>query len=606
MEDLAQTEIPGLESLSEESHQAGKIKRNDPILVILGNPPYSGHSATKNDWTEKLLKEDVDGAQSYYKVDGEPLGERNPKWLQDDYVKFLRFSQWKIHKAGHGIVGMITNHSYLDNPTFRGMRQSLMNTFNEIYIIDLHGNGLKKETTPEGGKDENVFDIRQGVSIFMGIKKKGKKGCNVFVDDLSGLRKEKYDWLAETKFSKKTYEATKPNKPFYFLKKDNTKDIREFLEWPLLENIFPVFNTGIVTKRDGLAIASQKHELLAKINTFKNKTLSDEEVARVFNLPLKDNDKWDIVKSRAEVNKEVNLIDFIKPISYRPFDTQQIFYHDYIVARKVESVMSNMLHDNLGLVSGKNWASVGSKVHDLAFISDTILDLNFFRRGGAVLFPLYLYKKENKQKNIHSMMLFEPEQKYGSNRRANISSLIIDQLEASYKTKFESKDLMPEHILHYCYGILFSNVYRKMYAEFLKIDFPRIPFTRNQKLFLQIAELGNELTELHLLKRKSNSETLAKYRGKGDDKIVRIKYDQESGFLFINEKNYFEGISTEVWDYTIGGYQVLDKYLKSREDNLLKDPAHFCKVTASLARTIEIQKKLDDLFKKIEFIRIKS
>ncbi|MFM7486717.1 MAG: N-6 DNA methylase, partial [Cytophagales bacterium] len=187
MEDLAQTEIPGLESLSDESHQAGKVKRHDPILVILGNPPYSGHSATKNDWTEKLLKEDIDGAQSYYKVDGEPLGEKNPKWLQDDYVKFLRFSQWKIHKAGHGIVGMITNHSYLDNPTFRGMRQSLMNTFNEIYIIDLHGNGLKKETTPEGGKDENVFDIRQGVSIFIGIKEKDKKCCKVFADDLFGV-----------------------------------------------------------------------------------------------------------------------------------------------------------------------------------------------------------------------------------------------------------------------------------------------------------------------------------------------------------------------------------------------------------------------------------
>jgi predicted helicase len=606
MEDLAQTEIPGLESLSDESHRAGKVKRHDPILVILGNPPYSGHSATKNDWTEKLLKEDVDGAQSYYKVDGEPLGEKNPKWLQDDYVKFLRFSQWKIHKAGHGIVGMITNHSYLDNPTFRGMRQSLMNTFNEIYIIDLHGNGLKKETTPEGGKDENVFDIRQGVSIFIGIKEKGKKGCKVFADDLFGVRKEKYDWLAETKFSKKTYEAAKPGKPFYFLKKDNTKDIKEFLEWPLLENIFPVYNTGIVTKRDGLAIASQKSELIAKINTFKNRTLSDEEVARVFNLPLKDNDKWDITKSRVEVNKEANLIDFIKPISYRPFDTAQIFYHDYIVARKVQSVMSNMLHNNLGLVSGKNWASVGSKVYDLAFISENILDLNFYRRGGTVLFPLYIYKKENKRKIAHSMMLFEPEEKYGSDgRRPNISKLIKDQLEASYKKKFESKDLMPEHILHYCYGILYSNVYRKMYSEFLKFDFPRIPFTENHKLFLQIAELGNELVQLHLLKHKLLNKIVTKYKGKGDDRIVKLKYLEERGTLFINEKNYFEGILFEVWDYTIGGYQVLDKYLKSREDRLMNDPAHFCKVVTSLTLTIEIQRKLDTLFKQIEFIKVK-
>ncbi|MGA9111847.1 MAG: N-6 DNA methylase [Smithella sp.] len=175
MEDLAQVDIPGLSSLSEESHLAGKVKKDQPVLVICGNPPYSGQSANQNAWTEKLLKEDIDGAQSYYQVDGEPLGEKNPKWLQDDYVKFLRFAQWKIQKAGYGIVGMITNHSYLDNPTFRGMRQSLMHTFNEIYILDLHGNSLKKETTPEGGKDENVFDIRQGVAIAVFVKQKIKK-----------------------------------------------------------------------------------------------------------------------------------------------------------------------------------------------------------------------------------------------------------------------------------------------------------------------------------------------------------------------------------------------------------------------------------------------
>jgi len=203
MEDLAQVDIPGLSSLAEESHLAGRVKKDQPILVICGNPPYSGHSANQNEWTDKLLKEDVDGAQSYYQVDGKPLGEKNPKWLQDDYVKFLRFAQWKIQKAGFGIVGMITNHSYLDNPTFRGMRQSLMNTFNEIYILDLHGNSLKKETTPQGEKDENVFDIRQGVAIALFVKQKSGKRCKVFHTDLYGLREIKYDWLDNNTLEKK-------------------------------------------------------------------------------------------------------------------------------------------------------------------------------------------------------------------------------------------------------------------------------------------------------------------------------------------------------------------------------------------------------------------
>jgi len=181
MEEIKQIAIPGLSSLSEESYLAGKVKKEQPVLVILGNPPYSGISANINEWTERLLKEDIDGTQSYYKMDGQPLGERNPKMLQDDYVKFLRFAQWKIQTSGYGIVGMITNHSYLDNPTFRGMRQSLMKTFDEIYILDLHGNSLKKETTPDGTKDENVFDIRQGVAIALFVKNKNRKKHRYFI-----------------------------------------------------------------------------------------------------------------------------------------------------------------------------------------------------------------------------------------------------------------------------------------------------------------------------------------------------------------------------------------------------------------------------------------
>ena len=602
MEDLAQTEIPGLESLSEESHKAGKVKKHDPILVILGNPPYSGHSATKNEWTEKLLKEDVDGAQSYYKVDGEPLGEKNPKWLQDDYVKFLRFDQWKIQKAGHGIVGMITNHSYLDNPTFRGMRQSLMKTFNEIYVIDLHGNALKKETTPDGEKDENVFDIRQGVSIALFIKQKEKTGCKIFADDLFGLREEKYDWLEKTKFSKKTFELTKPEKPFYFLKKDNTKGIKEFLAWPDLEEIFPVSNTGIVTKRDGLAISPTAHELTLKINNFRNKTLSDKDVANVFNLPLVDKDKWDLAESRVKVQEIQNLNDFIKPVTYRPFDNEFIFYHDFIVARKVESVMAHMLSHNIGLVSGKNWGSVGSKVYDLAFVTESMIDLNFYRRGGTVLFPLYIYKSaEPKRKHINTMMLFEPEVQYDSKGRvSNISKEVQDKLEKAHQKKFA-----PEQLLYYVYAVLYSNTYREKYAEFLKIDFPRIPFTSDYKLFLQLSELGEQLSELHLLKHRSLNKPIAKYKGKGDDRIEKPKYDESKQIVFINAANYFEGIAPEVWNYHIGGYQVMEKYLKDRRGRVMDDPVHYCKMATAISETIGLQNKIDEIFSKVEMNLIK-
>jgi predicted helicase len=230
MEDIAQIEIPGIGSLSEESRLAGKVKK-EPILVIMGNPPYSGISSTINDWTEKLLKQDLDGAQGYYTVDNKPLGEKKV-WLQDDYVKFLRFAQWKIQKAGKGIVAMITNHAYLDNPTFRGMRQSLLKTFDEIYILDLHGNSMKKETAPDGGKDENVFDIRTGVAIALFISNKKPKKQSMKQYDLFGARDAKYKWLRTNKVDSVDYQNINAAPPYYFFIPRDTSHIQHYNSWP--------------------------------------------------------------------------------------------------------------------------------------------------------------------------------------------------------------------------------------------------------------------------------------------------------------------------------------------------------------------------------------
>ncbi|UCE26701.1 MAG: N-6 DNA methylase [Candidatus Coatesbacteria bacterium] len=173
---VEQKMLPGIMgAISREKEGADRVKAEAPVMVVLGNPPYAGHSANKGPWIDGLLKKGYDlpddgRRPGYYEVDGEPLRERNPKWLQDDYVKFLRWAQWRIDRTGRGVVGMITNHGYLDNPTFRGMRQNLMGTFDTLYLLDLHGNAKKKETCPDGSKDENVFDIMQGVAIFLGVK----------------------------------------------------------------------------------------------------------------------------------------------------------------------------------------------------------------------------------------------------------------------------------------------------------------------------------------------------------------------------------------------------------------------------------------------------
>lgn len=585
MEEISQTEIPGISSLSEESHLAGKVKKEQPVLVILGNPPYSGISSNINEWTERLLKEDINGAQSYYKVDGQPLGEKNPKWLQDDYVKFLRFAQWKIQTSGHGIVGMITNHSYLDNPTFRGMRQSLMKTFDEIYILDLHGNSLKKETAPDGGKDENVFDIRQGVAIALFIKNKKPGKTKVFHADIWGRREEKYDWLENTKFERDDYIKIEPQSPYYFFVRRNTEKIKEYLNWKQINEIFPVNSVGIVTSRDNFVIAFDKRELKNRIMQFQNLSQPDEIILQAYD--LKENSNWKIKIARQEISKIPDLNEYCKEILYRPFDKRYIFYHQALIERMRPEVMRHMLEENIGIVTSRQTQSGFKHV----FITYKMIEFNLTgtagRYGSGYLFPLYLYPDKNKKD------LFNQHQ---TEKEPNIPAEIFDRLQSVYGQK-----PTPEEILYYIYAVFYSNIYRETYAEFLKVDFPRVPFTSEYKLFKSMSKLGNELADLHLLKSKTLDKPIAKYQGSGsNDKIEKVIYKEEEQRIYINDEKYFEGVDPEVWNYQIGGYQVLSKYLKDRKGRIMDDAPRYCRIVTALSRTIELQKEIDEIYTDIE------
>ena len=279
-------------------------------------------------------------------MDGQPLGEKK-LWLQDDYVKFLRFAQWKIQTSGYGIVGMITNHSYLDNPTFRGMRQSLMKTFDEIYILDLHGNSLKKETTPEGGKDENVFDIRQGVAIALFIKNKEPKEPKVFHLDIYGLRDEKYEWLDKNDFDPKNYQEIKPASPWYFFIPRNTSHIQRYLEWKKIGEIFPVNNVGIVTARDKFAIDFDQNILKNRIRQFRDLKIDNLLIKEGFK--LKDTSTFKLDKFRKELAKDDNWQNYFELITYRPFDIRYIYYSKWVIERPIYDTMRHMLEENISL-----------------------------------------------------------------------------------------------------------------------------------------------------------------------------------------------------------------------------------------------------------------
>ncbi len=595
MEDLEQIQIPGLSSLSEESHLAGKVKKEQPVLVILGNPPYSGISSNINDWTEKLLKQNVDGAQSFYEVDGKPLVEKK-LWLQDDYVKFLRFAQWKVHKAGTGIVAMITNHSYLDNPTFRGMRQSLMATFNEIYILDLHGNSLKKETCPDGGKDENVFDIRQGTAIAFFIKQKEKKGCNIFHASQFGLRETKYKWLSSNHFLPENYIKLKPESPWYFFIPRNTEKIKNYLEWKAIQEIFPVNVTGIVTARDNFVIDFDTINLRNRIIQFKNKSIPDDTIKDAYK--LKDTRGWKLIEARDKLDKDDNWDTHFNKILYRPFDIRQIYYTPLMVDWGRPELMRHLLQKNLSICFMRQFSGDSDYNHFL--ISEYMVDnRTFFSSKGIIQqAPLYLYKEQTtKKSHVQSMLLFEPEVKYNSkNRTPNIDKTIYETLNKTYK-----RELAPEEILYYIYAVFYSNHYREKYAEFLKIDFPRVPFTKDYKVFKALSDFGSQLCDLHLLKSKLLDKPVSKFQGEsGNDRIEKVIYNEQERRIYINKDKYFDNVTPEIWNYQIGGYQVLQKYLKDRKDKVMDDSRHYCRVITALSNTIRIQKEIDGVYPEVE------
>jgi len=620
MEELEQTALPGISSLAEESHLAGRVKKEKPILVILGNPPYSGISANLSEKeitvekgnryiTNYQIQEDkLNGyyslvpqlrtarqkmkvrqktwigelIESYKVIDGQWLGERK-QWLQDDYVKFIRFAQWKIDQAGEGVLGFITNHSYLDNPTFRGMRQSLMNSFNEIYLLDLHGNSLKREKCPDGSKDENVFDIRQGVAISLFVKRKDLEK-KVFYSECWGLREDKYSWLFKNDIKTTNWQQLKPSSPYYFFvpRAEIHRDIYE--KYWKITDIFPVNCTGIVTARDKLVIDFDRDALKRRIEMFRDLSIPDEIVKQAFD--LKENYMWKIKKARIDLNKVKDWDEYFTRILYRPFDVREIYLHDSVVWRTRKEVMHHMMKDNLGLITVRQ---VAEGVFNHAFVSNTIIDsrITLSNKGIGFLFPLYLYPSKED--------MFSHQEAPGE--KPNLNPKLVKSLTAAY-----SREPSPEEIFYYIYGAFYSNTYRNKYAEFLKIDFPRVPFTKDYELFSKIGKYGKQLVSLHLLKSAELNNPIAKFEGSGDNQVEKPKYDEMERRVYINNNQYFEGIEKEVWDYQIGGYQVIDKWLKGRKGQKLslEEIKHYCQITTALKKTMEVQQKIDSLYADIE------
>ena len=612
--------------LSSEANEANFIKRDTPVMCIVGNPPYSGESNNKGEWIMKLMED-------YKKEPGgkEKLKERNPKWINDDYVKFLRYGQHYIERNGSGVLAFINPHGFLDNPTFRGMRWNLLKTYDTIYTIDLHGNSKKKETAPDGSADVNVFDIMQGVAITIFVKT-GKKKANelgkVFHYDLYGKRDFKYDFLSDNSLKNIQFTELPNIAPNYFFVNKDFDEQKGYDEGFGINELFVVNSAGIVTARDEFTIHFSKAEVKKTIEEFID--LDDETARRRFNLG-KDVRDWSVLNARCDLkNSNLDFSNIVK-IVYRPFEERYTYFtgttKGFHCMPRGEVMKHIFKKDNLCIICPKQ---VPDKENSGVFISKFIAGHKTCSAYNINnVFPLYLYPETNGQQQTLSgfktlTALNEPTEVL--KRIPNLNPEIVDKIAKKLGLAFvpekepegnvcmaNSDEVRPEYkqnfapidILDYIYAVLHSPTYREKYKEFLKIDFPKIPFPKDSKTFWDLVALGTQIREIHLLESATVEEFITEFNIPGDCVVNKPRFEtsppregsQTGGVVYINETQCFENVPEVAWNFYIGGYQPAQKWLKDRKERKLEfdDIAHYQKIIVALTETDRLMKEIDNI-----------
>ena len=572
--------------LSTEANEANHIKRDTPVMCVIGNPPYSGESSNKGKWIMDLMED-------YKKEPGgkEKLKEQNSKFINDDYVKFLRYGQHFIEKNGSGVLAYINPHGFLDNPTFRGMRWNLLKTYDKIYTIDLHGNAKKKEVCPDGTADVNVFDIEQGVSINLFVKtgqKKQNELGKVFHYDLYGKRDFKYDFLAKQSIGTIDFTNFEPFKNDFLFKKINQILYNEYNKGINPTELFKVNVMGFQTHRDAFCTDENKTTLYTRLYDFSIDDGSETEISARFD--VKSSTDFKIKNAQIELAKVEIKKEIIK-CNYRPFEEKYIYFDRIVVDRPRKELLTHSKNkENILLGIGRQGLAIGDLEWCLATVSKNPVDANMFRRGGVNLFPLYLYSEKTGQLSLEET----------SDRTPNLNFEIVAEISKDLGLTFTNEKektrntFAPIDLLDYIYSVLHSPTYREKYKEFLKIDFPRVPYPKDAAIFWKLVQLGSQIRTIHLLESPLIEKYITEYPIDGDNVVYKPKFAE--GKVYINETQYFENVPEVAWNFYIGGYQPAQKWLKDRKGRALEyeDILHYQKIIVALFETdrlmLEIEK----------------
>lgn len=598
--------------ISDEANAASEIKQERPIMVVLGNPPYSGHSANKGTWISELVAD--------YKKEIPGLDKpAQAKWLQDDYVKFIRFGQWRIDSTGCGILAFITNHGYLENPTFRGMRRRLMESFSEIYILNLHGSLKKKEIAPDAIEDKNVFDIQQGVAIGLFVKKPDDvAAAKVFYKDLWGSRPHKYEWLNDHSWASTEWTEIHPEEEFFLFVPRDT-DLKD--EFEIGMSLRDIMNEtgdpapGIVTTHDQFAISWTAEEAKDKIQRFLN-TKDEDEARSIWKLCSQEQWNYDRAKkalAKGEWESE------LKRILYHPFDWRWTVFDPNVAVHRRLRIMKHMLSgSNLALATTRA-VEIGRGFEHALCTRDLIQHHTVSSKEVNYLFPLYVMAEEDFD-NQGKLELSEGKQVPRHNLSPEFVELVQTNVELTTLPQGRGdldSTVGPEDLFAYIYAILHSRSYRSRYTQSLRLDFPRIPVTTDIDLFRSLVTSGTELIELHLLESPLVDTPMTSYPVSGSNiveptfpKFVLSEDDDDqqdsgrSGRLYISkdrpkdgvEGQYFDGVPEKVWNFHIGGYQVCDRWLRDRQNRELgiREIDLFEKIVVSLNETIRVMDRIEE------------
>ena len=597
LEDLEHTteQLGPLRALSNEANAAYAVKQHKPVLVVLGNPPYSGHSANTGEWISKLVRD-------YYFCDGKPLGERNPKWLQNDYVKFIRWSQWRIAQTGQGVLGFITSNSYLDSPTFRGMRHSLLQTFDEIYLLDLHGNANKREVVPGTNQpDKNVFDISEGVSIALFVKhppdRKRAGGSSAVVrhaEVWNNSQAKKLEWLAAHQVENTPWKKLSPESPNYlFIPQDNKRKAEYERGWKVTD-MMPVNVLGFQSHRDKFALAFTHDELRERMAVFRGLTYSDAEIKE--RLEVSDSGSWKVAKARVRIRADQNWEKEMLAIDYHPFDSRWCYYNTAAVDRPRPELATHVARQKNICMSLMRQTKAVAWHHAFAGTAPAAA-VYLEIKDGSTVFPLYLYPSDR----LPEAELFG----HDNGRRPNLSADFIQEFCARLDCQFVpdglgrpgKREVGPECIFNYAYAVFHSPSYRERYVEFLRADFPRLPLTSNWELHRTLAELGLRLVSLHA--RGEGEGEGPGFPIAGDNLVTDLRYQspqgRELGRVWINATQYFDGVTEGEWKFPIGGYLPAQRWLKDRKKRKLtfEDIRTYGRIIYALSETGRLMAQID-------------